>query len=34
MGEVYEAEDLELRERVALKTIRTSVADDPGAIGA
>ena len=28
MGEVYEAEDLELRERVALKTIRSDIADD------
>ncbi len=30
MGEVYEAEDLELRERVALKTIRGEV-EDPSA---
>jgi len=29
MGEVYEAEDTELSERVALKTIRPEVADDP-----
>src|SRR5262245_13334157 len=29
MGEVYEAEDLELNERVALKTIRPDVALDP-----
>ena len=28
MGEVYEALDLELRERVALKTIRPSLAED------
>ena len=28
MGEVYEAEDLELHERVALKTIRPDVAGD------
>jgi eukaryotic-like serine/threonine-protein kinase len=28
MGEVYEAEDLELRERVALKTIRPDLVDD------
>ena len=28
MGEVYEAEDLELGERVALKTIRPELADD------
>jgi eukaryotic-like serine/threonine-protein kinase len=28
MGEVYEAEDLELRERVAIKTIRPEIADD------
>lgn len=28
MGEVYEAEDLELRERVALKTIKLSHGDD------
>jgi serine/threonine protein kinase len=28
MGEVYEAEDLELRERVALKTVRTAIAAD------
>jgi eukaryotic-like serine/threonine-protein kinase len=27
MGEVYEAEDLELRERVALKTVRADIAD-------
>lgn len=29
MGEVYEAEDEVLRERIALKTIRSDVADDP-----
>jgi eukaryotic-like serine/threonine-protein kinase len=29
MGEVYEAEDLRLRQRVALKTIRPEIADDP-----
>src|SRR4051794_19749744 len=28
MGEVYEAEDLLLKERVALKTLRDPVADD------
>jgi tetratricopeptide (TPR) repeat protein/tRNA A-37 threonylcarbamoyl transferase component Bud32 len=28
MGEVYEAEDLELRERVALKTVRFEMADN------
>ncbi len=28
MGEVYEAEDLELGERVALKTLRTAIASD------
>jgi hypothetical protein len=32
MGEVYEAEDRELRERVALKTIRPEIAGDPRAI--
>jgi len=32
MGEVYEAEDLELKERVALKTVRWDVARDPTAI--
>ena len=32
MGEVYEAEDLELRERVALKTIRPSIARDEESI--
>ena len=32
MGEVYEAEDLELRERVALKTIRAEIASDRSAI--
>ncbi len=31
MGEVYEAEDLELRERVALKTVRPEIAGDPRA---
>src|SRR6185295_1826371 len=33
MGEVYEAEDLELRERVALKTIRPEIAGAEQAIG-
>ncbi len=28
MGEVYEAEDLELNERVALKTVRFEMADN------
>ena len=28
MGEVYEAEDLELNERVALKTVRFEMAED------
>ena len=32
MGEVYEAEDLELREHVALKTIRPEIVDDAGTI--
>jgi eukaryotic-like serine/threonine-protein kinase len=32
MGEVYEAEDLELREQVALKTILPAIAADPGAL--
>ncbi len=32
MGEVYEAEDAELRERVALKTVHPSVASEEGAI--
>jgi tetratricopeptide (TPR) repeat protein/tRNA A-37 threonylcarbamoyl transferase component Bud32 len=32
MGEVYEVEDLELRERVALKTIRAEVARDEVAV--
>lgn len=32
MGEVYEAEDLELRERVALKTVRSDVARDQVAV--
>jgi serine/threonine-protein kinase len=32
MGTVYEAEDLQLHERVALKTIRAEVASDPRAI--
>jgi eukaryotic-like serine/threonine-protein kinase len=32
MGEVYEAEDQVLRERVALKTIRPDVANDPRAM--
>jgi serine/threonine protein kinase len=30
MGEVYEAEDVELNERVALKAIRQSIASDTG----
>jgi serine/threonine protein kinase len=32
MGEVYEAEDLELRGRIALKTIHASAADESGAV--
>jgi serine/threonine protein kinase/tetratricopeptide (TPR) repeat protein len=32
MGEVYEAEDLELRERVALKTVRLEMARDERAV--
>ncbi len=32
MGEVYEAEDLELRMRVAIKTIRPEIADYPGTL--
>ncbi len=32
MGEVYEAEDLELGARVALKTLRPRIADTPGAL--
>jgi len=32
MGEVYEAEDVELRERVALKSIRTELLLDPNAV--
>lgn len=32
MGEVYEAEDTELRERVALKTIRPEIASDEASI--
>lgn len=32
MGEVYEAEDTELRERVALKTVRSEIASNPGSI--
>lgn len=32
MGEVYEAEDLELRERVAIKTVLSSLAGSPAAI--
>jgi len=32
MGEVYEADDLELRERVALKTVRPEVAGDTLAV--
>src|SRR5512141_168297 len=29
MGSVYEAEDLELRERVAIKTLRAEIVEDP-----
>src|SRR5437016_4353742 len=32
MGQVYEAQDQELGERIALKTVRAEIADDPGAI--
>ncbi len=32
MGEVYEAEDAELRERIALKTIHPGVASEAGAV--
>lgn len=32
MGDVYEAEDIQLKERVALKTIRPDIAADPSAI--
>src|SRR6266478_4835021 len=32
MGEVYEAEDVELRERVALKSMRTELLRDPHAV--
>ncbi|HUH02654.1 MAG TPA: serine/threonine-protein kinase, partial [Kofleriaceae bacterium] len=32
MGEVYEAEDMELGARVAIKTIRPAIAGDPSAI--
>src|SRR5262249_23246574 len=32
MGDVYEAEDLELRERVALKTVRPEIAGAPQAL--
>jgi len=32
MGEVYEAEDLELRERIALKVLRRELAERPGAL--
>ena len=32
MGEVYEAEDLELREHVALKTVRPEIAADERAM--
>ncbi len=32
MGELYEAEDLELRERIALKTILSHIADDERSI--
>jgi serine/threonine protein kinase len=31
-GEVYEAEDLDLRERVALKTVQPWIAEQPEAI--
>jgi eukaryotic-like serine/threonine-protein kinase len=33
MGELYEADDLRLRERVALKAIRSNIAGDPAAMG-
>jgi tetratricopeptide (TPR) repeat protein/tRNA A-37 threonylcarbamoyl transferase component Bud32 len=32
MGEVYEADDLELKERVALKTVRTDIVNDASAL--
>ena len=32
MGEVFEAEDLELREDVALKTVRSEIAADPSSL--
>ena len=32
MGEVYEAEDSELRERVAIKTLRSQIARDPRSV--
>jgi tetratricopeptide (TPR) repeat protein/tRNA A-37 threonylcarbamoyl transferase component Bud32 len=32
MGDVYEAEDLELRERIALKTLHPDIADDAASI--
>jgi eukaryotic-like serine/threonine-protein kinase len=32
MGDVYEADDLELRGRVALKTVRPAIAEIPGAM--
>src|SRR5262245_50800492 len=32
MGEVYEAEDVELKERIGLKTIRPDLAKDPRAL--
>ena len=32
MGEVYEAEDLELHENIAIKTVLPSIASNPGAI--
>jgi eukaryotic-like serine/threonine-protein kinase len=32
MGEVYEAEDLELKKRVAIKTLRAQIADNPVAL--
>lgn len=32
MGEVYEAFDQELQERVALKTVTSTASDDPGAV--
>jgi tetratricopeptide (TPR) repeat protein/tRNA A-37 threonylcarbamoyl transferase component Bud32 len=32
MGEVYEADDLELKERVAIKTVRPEIASESGAL--